>query len=128
MSEWSYCLKCGVLFGFFNNESNQYSRSESQREDALCVKFIKDFYSFNKAHSIAIYEGKIRDFIISYKYEGKLNSGYSLLEVIISNFPEDLDEFDSTVPVPLHIAKLILREYNQSFILEQGLAEHTGVE
>lgn len=54
VSEWSYCRKCGVPFGFFNNETDQYSGSESQRENTLCAKCIKDFYSFNKARSIAI--------------------------------------------------------------------------
>ena len=128
VAEWSYCRRCGVPFGFFSNETDQYSKSEIQREDALCGKCIKDIYSFDKARSIAIYEGNIRDLVISFKYEGKLNRGYSLLDIIISNFPEDLDEFDCIVPVPLHIAKLRSREYNQSVILAQGIAKHMGVQ
>ena len=125
---WSLCRTCGVPFGFFNNGSEQYSQYEIQSEGALCAKCIKDFYSFYKARSIAIYQGNIRDLIISFKYEGKLNRAYSLIEILVSNYPNDLDKFDCIVPVPLHIDKLRNREYNQSVILAQGLAKHMGVE
>ena len=128
VSEWSYCHKCGIPFGFFNNDDEQYTESEIQREGSLCAKCINDFYSFDKARSIAIYEGNVRDLIISFKYEGKLNRAYSLLDIIIANFPRDLDEFNCVVPVPLHIAKLRSREYNQSVILAKGLAKHMRVE
>ena len=128
LAKWSICRKCGVPFGFFNNEADQYSGSETQNEESLCAKCIKDFYCFYKARSIAIYKGNIRDLLISFKYEGKLNRSNSLLEILISNFPEDLDEFNCIVPVPLHIAKLRSREYNQSVILAGGLAKHMGVE
>ncbi len=42
---------------------------------------------------------------------------------MVSNFPDDFDEFDCIVPVPLHIDKLSEREYNQSVILACGLAK-----
>ena len=93
----------------------------------LCGRCIKDYYSFDKARSIAIYEGNIRDLLIGFKYEGKLNRAGSLLDIMINNFPDDLDEFDCVVPVPLHIDKLRKREYNQAVVLADGLANHIGV-
>lgn len=124
---WSFCSKCGIPFGFFNDEDEQYTESNIEGHNNLCGKCIKDFYSFHKARSIAIYEGKIRDLIISFKYEGKLSKAESLLEILFSNFPNDLDEFDSIVAVPLHVEKLRKREYNQSVILATGIANHFGM-
>lgn len=124
---WSFCCICGIPFGFFNDEDEQLIESNIEKQNNLCGKCIKDFYSFHKARSIAIYEGKIRDLIISFKYEGKLSKAKSLLEILFSNFPNDLDEFDSIVAVPLHVEKLRKREYNQSVILATGIANHFGM-
>ncbi len=124
----SFCGKCGVPFGFFNNQAKHDSELESENTNNLCSKCIKGNYSFEKARSIAIYEGSIRDLIISFKYEGKLSYGELLLEILKTNFPDDLDEFDSVVPVPLHIDKLRHREYNQSVILASGIAKYKGVQ
>ncbi len=42
--------------------------------------------------------------------------------------PDDFDEFDCVVPIPLHPGKLRKREYNQSVILACRLAKHMGLE
>jgi len=128
INNWNFCNKCGVPFGYFDNQVKDDSRLEYNDTKHLCGKCIQDRYCFEKARSIAIYEGNIRDLIISFKYEGKLSYGDLLLEIIKTNFPNDLDEFDSVVPVPLHIDKLRHREYNQSVILASGLAKYKGVE
>ncbi|MEE9238307.1 MAG: ComF family protein [Thermodesulfobacteriota bacterium] len=65
--------------------------------------------------------------IVSFKYEGKLSKGDVLVDILITNFPNDLDNFDYVVPVPLHIVKLRQREYNQSAILANELAKYAGV-
>ncbi|MEM7009310.1 MAG: hypothetical protein AAF462_09285 [Thermodesulfobacteriota bacterium] len=49
------------------------------------------------------------------------------MEILFSNFPNDLDSFDTVVPVPLHIDKLRKREYNQSVILAQSVAKYKSV-
>lgn len=125
--DWAFCNTCGIPFGYFDDLEKDYAAPESDNSNHLCSKCIQDTYSFKKARSIAIYEGSIRDLIISFKYEGKLNIGKILLEIIKNNFPDDLDEFDSVVPVPLHIDKLRQREYNQSVILANGIAKLKGV-
>lgn len=127
IQDWSYCSKCGVPFGFYSSDNENYSPDIDHSNRNLCSKCLKDFYSFNRARSIAIYEGKVRDLIISFKYEGKLNRVNSLLEILFSNFPNDLDSFDTVVPVPLHIDKLRKREYNQSVILAQSVAKYKSV-
>jgi len=126
VNNWNLCGKCGVPFGYFDSNNKDNSMFESDSAGHLCGKCIQNSYCFDKARSIAIYEGSIRDLIIGFKYEGKLSYGELLLEIIKTNFPEDLDEFDSVVPVPLHIDKLRDREYNQSVIFASGIAKHKG--
>ena len=99
---------------------------------SLCfgdIRFINNWSCCQKcgARSIAIYDGKIRDMIIGFKYEGKLSIADALVDILTTNMPQDLDSFDSVVPVPLHIAKLRQMEYNQSVILARGLAKYSGM-
>lgn len=128
INDWDFCGKCGVPFGYFHNRDKDISDLESDNINHLCSKCIKDGYSFQKARAIAIYEGNLRELIIGFKYEGKLSYGELLLDIIKTNFPNDLDEFDSVVPVPLYIDKLRHREYNQSVILATGIAKYKGVD
>lgn len=125
--DWAFCNKCGVPFGYFDDKEKDNTDLESGKTHHLCSKCINNRYSFKRARSIAIYEGSIRDIIISFKYEGKLSFGELLLEILATNFPKDLEEFDCVVPVPLHIDKLKKREYNQSVILANGIAKHKDV-
>ncbi len=129
INNWSFCQKCGVPFGFFNSENEEDYDIDLAQESGghLCGKCVKGKFCFEKARSIAIYDGKIRDMIISFKYERKLSIANVLVDILTTNMPEDLDSFDSVVPVPLHIVKLRLREYNQSVILANGLAQYAGV-
>jgi ComF family protein len=127
VNNWSFCRKCGVPFGFFNSEHEDYIEQTEESDDHLCGKCVQVKFCFEKARSIAIYDGKIREIIVSFKYEGKLSKGDVLVDILIANFPSDLDNFDYVVPVPLHIVKLRQRVYNQSAILANELAKYAGV-
>ena len=127
VNDWSFCRKCGIPFGYFSPEDRENLEWDNESSDHLCGKCLEGKFCFEKARSIAIYEGKIRDMIISFKYEGKLSNEDVLLDILTTNLPDDLDHFDSVVPVPLHINKLRQREYNQSVILASGLAGYAGV-
>jgi predicted amidophosphoribosyltransferase len=112
INNWSFCRKCGVPFGFFNSEGEDDFDWAEESGEHLCGKCVRGKFCFEKARSIAVYDGKIRDMIISFKYEGKLSIADTLVDILTTNMPEDLDSFDSVVPVPLHIAKLRQSEYN----------------
>ena len=126
IDNWSYCGKCGIPFGFFSEDTADVELLE-ESEDNLCSKCLKDTYTFDRARSIAIYDGRIRDLIIGLKYESKLSFSNTILDILTDNFPCDLDDFDSLVPVPLHINRLRHREYNQSVVIAKGLAKHFSV-
>lgn len=124
----SICASCGVPLGYFNSrESPGNAHSEETGNSHLCAKCVKGRYSFNRARSIAFYDGPIREMIHAFKYEGKLNLGKVLSDILIKHMPYDMESFDLVVPVPLYISKLRKRVYNQSAILASNLARSAGV-
>lgn len=125
LSELSLCVKCGAPFGFFNPVDEESPESVAGH---LCGKCIQGKFSFKNARSIALYDGKIRDMIHEFKYEGRLSLEGVLTDIIVENFPYDPDTFDVVVPVPLHLGKLRDREYNQSAVLANNLARRVSVD
>ncbi len=130
LSELSRCTKCGVPFGFYGPEDGDNSENAAGTGDGghLCGKCIQGKFSFKHARSVALYDGKIRDMIHRFKYEGGLSLEGVLADLLAENFPYDPGGFDVVVPVPLHINKLRQREYNQSAVLAHNLARRTGID
>jgi ComF family protein len=141
------CLGCGVPFGYMakaaaiqgqdsideadvTHDWDVYPKADSPRMDLssipehLCGRCIMDEFYFERARSIAFYDGLLKDILHKFKYEGKLSLGRILSSVLIQNLPADLDMPDIVIPVPLHIDRLRKREYNQSVILGEKLAKY----
>jgi ComF family protein len=93
----------------------------------LCGRCIMDKFYFERARSIAFYDGLLKDILHKFKYEGKLGLGRVLSSILIDNLPNDLDTPDIVVPVPLYIGRLRKREYNQSVILGERLAKYLRI-
>jgi ComF family protein len=75
------------------------------------------FYHFTKG-------GKVQHLLHQLKYKGNKNVGYfagKLFGTELSNTP--FKDIDALVPVPLHLSKIKKREYNQSELIGQGIAE-----
>ncbi len=145
--ERSICLKCGVPFGYMakaaaiqgqgsideadaSHDGDVYPKADSSSvylssiPEHLCGRCIMDEFYFERARSIAFYDGLLKDILHRFKYEGKLSLGRILSSVLIQNFPADLDMPDMVIPVPLYIDRLRKREYNQSVILGEKLAKY----
>ena len=120
---------CGAPFGFFSSEEGDDFQSSPGTGDEghLCGKCLGGKFSFKRASSVAIYDGKLRDMIHEFKYEGRLSLEGVLSDLLFENFPYDPEEFDMVVPVPLHLNKLRQREYNQSAVIAINLSSRTGI-
>ncbi|MER3446185.1 MAG: hypothetical protein C4291_04800 [Candidatus Dadabacteria bacterium] len=121
----SICLRCGVPFDL-TETSDQDARVESVPAH-LCGECLLGRFYFDKARSVAFYYGLLRDMLHKFKYQGKLNLGEALSNILIENFPDDLDMPDIIIPVPLYIGRLRKREYNQSVVLGEGLSRYLRV-
>ena len=120
----SSCSACGIPFGFYKDRDDD---SESRDGGHLCGRCLTEPFSFSKARSIALYDGKLIDIVYEFKYRGKLGHGGFLSGLLADNMPYDRGGLDVIVPVPVHIKKLRSREYNQSAVLAVNLAKSVGV-
>lgn len=128
LEELSVCAICGVPFGYFDSSSAQEKGIPQEDENAhLCAKCLKGRYVFNRARSIAIYHGPIREMIHAFKYEGKLKIAGALADIMMEHMPYNMENIDILVPVPLYIGKLRQREYNQSSVLATDIGSRVGV-
>ncbi len=129
VSEFASCEKCGTPFGYFRDTDDEIGRKSASGGAAghLCGRCLSGKFSFAAARSVALYEGKIRDIIHQFKYEGRLGLESYLSDMMIRNFHYVPGSFDLLVPVPMHISKLRQREYNQSAVLALSLARSVGV-
>jgi ComF family protein len=128
--DFSSCGRCGTPFGFFSGDhiDTDITAPPHGGSGHLCGRCLKGSFSFETARSVVLYEGKIRDMIHEFKYEGKLGLEGFLSSLLLDNFPFPPSGFDLVVPVPMHISKLRKREYNQSALLANNLARRRGIE
>jgi ComF family protein len=116
----SICLKCGVPFDFAET-------SDRLVPDHFCGECLLGGFYFDKARSVAFYNGLLKETLHRFKYQGKLGLGRALSNILVENLPDDLDRPRIVIPVPLYIARLRKREYNQSVILGENLARFLRV-
>jgi ComF family protein len=141
------CLKCGVPFGFIDSsrpatqtigfselpdyDSYTFAGAVTALADStpghFCGKCLLGEFYFERARSVAFYDGLLKDMLHKFKYERKLALGGVLSTVLTEYFPDDLDASDIIVPAPLYIDRLRKREYNQSVILGENLARFLRV-
>jgi len=129
LREFSSCGKCGTPFGFFSDENYEGVDAPPPHSESghLCGRCLRGSFSFEAARSVVLYEGKIRDMILEFKYQGRLGHEGFLSSLMIGNFLFPQGGFDLVVPVPMHISKLRIREYNQSAVLAYNLARRSGI-
>lgn len=84
-------------------------------------QFHRDFWKYvTSLISFGVYEGVLKEAIHYFKYGGIKRLGSPLGMLLSSVKPPSVDIL---IPVPLHIKKLRLREFNQSAILAKKLSK-----
>ncbi|MHC1701971.1 MAG: ComF family protein [Humidesulfovibrio sp.] len=79
------------------------------------------------------YEGRLRELILAYKFEARLDLGRQLQECLLAAFERGAGTFpelcacELVVPVPLHPRRLSWRGFNQSRELARLLARRRGL-
>ena len=128
LDELSVCAVCGAPFGYFEGRTSGTWELPQEAEGAhLCSKCLSGRYSFNRARSVSVYQGPVREMVHSFKYEGKLKIGGALTRIMLDRLPFDLGGYDVMVPVPLYIGKLRQRQYNQSAVLASQIEKRRGL-
>lgn len=84
---------------------------------------------FDRARAIGRYEGPLREAIHLLKYRGKIRLQQPLLQLALAHFDTHFPggAYEAIIPVPLHRARLMRREFNQAALLARGLARHLDI-
>ena len=99
----------------------------------LCPACLETPRPWGRLVSFGVYEGRLRELILLYKFEGHLGLGRQLQECLASAFDRAVGAFpelaacELIVPVPLHPRRLSWRGYNQSRELARLLARRRGL-
>ncbi len=112
------CLYCGCPL------------EEFLPEGRFCPRCPDDTKVYDRAASVARYEGVLRDAIHWFKHRYKKGLGESLGKLMLQGFQERYQgqPLDAVVPVPLHWLRQRMREFNQARILAEPLARDRGIE
>lgn len=83
-----------------------------------------------RARAAGRFEGSMRNAIHQFKYEGKRKLAEPLggyLEEYLLDSPFGKVQFDLVIPVPLHKSRLRERDFNQSELLANSVADYLGI-
>ncbi len=108
------CAVCGLPF------------SLPMAVGGLCASCLDHEPRFDKARSCVIYNDASRKIILNFKYGDRLHSIHTFLPWMERAGAELIAESDIILPVPLHRKRLWSRRFNQSALLAQALARHSG--
>lgn len=106
------CIKCGktLTFGY----------------DEICPDCRRTKRCFDRAFSVAQYEGAVKSALIRYKFFGKKHIANTFVQIMLDNIPK-MDDIDLVLSVPLHKERLKERGFNQSQNLAEALAQRLGI-
>ena len=120
---------------------NQCAICGKSNEDSICSRCYKtlelntkiDRYkdkNFNEHLYIFKYEGKIRNFIIDYKFNDKAYLNNFFVKIILKNkkICRKIKKYDIIIPVPIHIKRKRQRGYDQSEIIARKIAKYLELE
>ncbi len=114
----SYCLCCGNFF-------------ETYGDPHLCYKCLEKKPEFSLHRSCNLYRGKLKDFILLFKYQKYRVLGKELAEYMVRSLSNDEAlwwDLDAVIPVPLHKKREKQRGFNQSYELAKHISEKKGVQ
>lgn len=113
----SYCICCGR---FFNGVS----------EPHVCSSCLENKRAYSRHRSGGLYQGKLKDVILLYKYRQFKVLGKELADFICRSLDQDESLFPGTdllVPVPLHPRKERKRGFNQAREIAVWLGEKHSI-
>lgn len=107
------CMRCGKLL-----ETGE-----------LCGDCRSFSYSFDRALSLCLYEGKVKEWIYAFKYGNKPYLARPFARMMAARLKEleDHSAIRAVVPVPLHAQKQRQRGYNQARLLGKLVAREFNI-
>lgn len=120
------CADCLSKIDFVLNYCNVCGR---ELESSLCKDCEERLPAFDRARSVAVYQGIIRDLILQFKYYDRSDLVIPLSDLLTLYFCEYYVNLsiDYIVPIPLHEKRKKERGYNQAGLLAQELEKEIKI-
>lgn len=106
------CSLCLQQLRFFSGEPLETT-------GGLAVQYV------DQVQGVALYDGRIKEWIQRIKYYGERRWVEPLVELIIRQGVAG--RWDGIVPVPLHAERMMERGYNQALLIAEGVAFYLGI-
>ncbi|MCK6469016.1 MAG: ComF family protein [Candidatus Brocadia sinica] len=112
----SCCIRCGAILG----------PHITPRAKEGCAACKGKYLPFNTITSVTYYDDAMKTLIHKFKYARQKFLASVLSDILITHerLKEVVPDTDVIVPVPLHWLKQMLRGFNQSELLSQGIQRH----
>jgi ComF family protein len=100
-----------------------------QNEGARCASCLEENFAFDRAFACALYEGKMKELIHRYKFDGRHYLRHFFSRLMLSFIQNHLRErsYETLAAVPMDRAKKQTRGFNQSELLSARLAKTLGL-
>ena len=112
VEEEKTCPVCGRLIG----------------KRVVCGTCMEDKRAFRRGHFGYYFEGRLRDAIHGFKFNGRIDAGRYLVSLLKTKLDTIAEEIDCIVPIPVTEKRLMERGFNQSFIIGEEISKMTGKE
>ncbi|MGI6704567.1 MAG: ComF family protein [Clostridia bacterium] len=125
---YGICEGCWGEFVFIGDKSCSVCGKYLHSGD-LCSDCRSFRHSFDRAYSLCVYDGKVKDWIYSFKYAGRSYLARPFGRMMADGIREaGLDrKTDCIVPVPLYRKKFRQRGYNQSGLLAETIKRELDI-
>jgi competence protein ComFC len=88
----------------------------------LCKRCQEERPAFTQVRSWAVFEGPVRNAVHRLKYKGDIGLGETLAAPLIADLRRISWPVDLVIPVPLSLARLAERGYNQAALIARSIA------
>lgn len=113
----SFCLSCGRFF-------------QDSAEPRLCPRCLEEKPNYSLHRSCGFYSGKLKDFILLYKYRGYKILGKDLAQFMLKTLEKSEEIWwgvDAVIPVPLHPKRRRHRGFNQAQVIARIVARRKDI-
>lgn len=125
---YGICESCHGEFEFIDENSckkcGKYTLAPGLCRD--CQSFT---HSFQRGYSLCVYDGKVREWVYSFKYAGRSYLARPFGRMMAERIKQIglLRRIDGILSVPIHRKKLRQRGYNQSHLLAQVIKNELSI-
>lgn len=123
------CKFCLEEIDFVVDFCDSCGRQLPERITNICQFCKLTQYSFEQARAVALYQGKIEDLLLQFKYEEQKKLAFPLGQLLLPYYYKYFYKLNiqGICYVPLHKERILARGFNQSELLARQLAEYTEI-